>query len=234
MIIQIKDILIKDRGRQLFHKIDKLAASIKKYGLLHPIVVAPTSSEEEQETGHPWKLVAGERRTRAHVHLKLEEINASLRENLSPILQKEIELEENLQREGMEWQEEVLMVESIHNLQKKIHRGSREKWTQRMTAESLGRSVGGVSDYLKLAFALREKVEEIISCRTISGALSKYSELREKAIMRSRAEKAAEEKKNEQRETENNKNETGSGESETSETNGAGDTNTDETHHNDI
>lgn len=57
----------KYRMRSTFKNIDKLAASIRTYGLIHPPVVMPSS-----DPAYDYEIVAGNRRLRALRHLGVE------------------------------------------------------------------------------------------------------------------------------------------------------------------
>ena len=87
--LKLKAITIKPRFRTKFIDIDKLAVSIDQLGLIQPIVL------DENDV-----LIAGERRLKAHKLLKREEIEVRYMKDLSELEKKEIELEENIQRES--------------------------------------------------------------------------------------------------------------------------------------
>jgi len=145
----MKDITVGDRFRKEFLDIDVLAASIKKYGLIHPIVV-------DENNG----LIAGERRFRAHQFLKAEDIEVKHINELSELEKKEIELEENIQRKAFTWQEEVSAKNQLHVLKQKLQ-GSAIKghdsggWKLKDTAAALGESLGTVSMDIQLARGMR-------------------------------------------------------------------------------
>lgn len=88
--MRIADIEIGDRRREDMGDIEGLAASIRRYGLLHPVVV---------DSGN--RLVAGERRIRASQSLGLLEIEVRPFGELSGTERHEIELEENLRRKDL-------------------------------------------------------------------------------------------------------------------------------------
>lgn len=92
-----------DRQRRDFGDIAGLAASIERNGLIQPVVVTP------HENGR-FKLQAGERRFRAHQHLKRESIEVRLLSELDPADQELIELEENVRRKELTWPEQVRAV----------------------------------------------------------------------------------------------------------------------------
>lgn len=120
--IPISSILLTNRQRRHFDEkaITALATSINKKGLLHPIVLQNDSAT----------LVAGERRCRAvtsladlftgitHDGLEVAEGSipyVTLRE-LSPDDLIEAELEENILRENLTWQEEADAIAKLHEL----------------------------------------------------------------------------------------------------------------------
>lgn len=90
MKVSIASINVGERRREDKGNIEELASSIKKYGLLHPIVI--------DEDGH---LVAGERRLLACKSLGWSEVEVQSLGELSETELREIELEENLRRKDL-------------------------------------------------------------------------------------------------------------------------------------
>ena len=84
----------KDQPRRIFNSesIDELAESIKKYGVIQPIIVSKKENYYE--------IIAGERRWRASKKAGLEEIPCIIRESEEKE-KKEIALIENIQREDI-------------------------------------------------------------------------------------------------------------------------------------
>ena len=157
--LNTKDIEVsKDRGRKAFSEIDSLMNSIRSVGLIHPIVVT-----EKGEDREGYVLVAGERRLRAMLLLGMTEIRCTLRENLSPQEQKAIEIEENLRRVDLSWEEEIFLLAQLNDFKIETEgetiRGDAEDkgWNQQKTAELVGMSVSGVSERIKLARLLEER-----------------------------------------------------------------------------
>lgn len=159
MKIAIKDIKI-DRSNQAtqrirkdFGDIQELVESIKKLGLIHPIVV----DECKDDPQYLYVLVAGERRLTAHLYAGLTEIDATIRSDLSSFERKEIELEENARRKDLTWEEKIEALRQLDELKRTIH-GSRSPgdageggWTIQDTATHVGLSLGTVSQDIKLA-----------------------------------------------------------------------------------
>jgi ParB family transcriptional regulator, chromosome partitioning protein len=89
--------------RRMFdeEKINKLAQSIKKSGLIHPILVLKKSQSEDKPAS--FTLIAGERRLRALQHLGAEHVLAVVKkeENLSDAQHAMLTAMENLEREDL-------------------------------------------------------------------------------------------------------------------------------------
>lgn len=104
MYIAIDSIVVApERQRKDLGDITGLAASIRRVGLIQPIAVTPLSDGR-------YKLQAGERRLRAHQNLGLTMIYAKLLTDLPIEEQELIELEENVRRKDLSWQEQVKAV----------------------------------------------------------------------------------------------------------------------------
>lgn len=175
--VKTDDVKVVKRFRKDFGKMNELAVSIQKYGLLHPICVMKDDLE----------LIAGERRLRAHKALGLREIEVKFFEDLPELERKEIEIEENLQRKAFTWPEEVLAKLALDQL-KRIKYGSSVKghkkegsWRQKDTAEALGVSVGTVSGDIKLAESLIV-YPELMKEKTKTAAIKKAKRLRERDL----------------------------------------------------
>ncbi len=160
--IRIDQITIPPRRRKQFSdvKLQDLADSIKATGLVHPIVI-------EKMVDGSYKLLVGERRIRAHQLLGLEEIEFNFKENLSEIERKQIELDENIHREDLTWQEEAVLQEDIHNLYQemfgKTHTPTlggpilwKGGWRISDTADLIGENKATVVINLQLAKGMRE------------------------------------------------------------------------------
>jgi len=147
------------RYRQDMKKINKLRESLDKFGQLSPIIVT-----EDME------LVAGGRRLAACL-LDSREVLCVKKENLSDFQMREIELEENIQREDLTPAEEVKAVNDLHLIKQEIHgetqSGREGGWTLENTAESIGKTKGSVIDSIALARAV-EEFPELMSCKTKS------------------------------------------------------------------
>lgn len=146
--------------------ITELAESIARIGLIHPIVIT--------EDG---ELVAGECRLTAIKQLGWDQIPTQFVSDLSENELKAIELEENVKRQNLTWQEECEAVNEYHELQSTIH----EEWSYTDTADSLGISPRSVSAKINVAQALNDE--------TVANA-PKYSTARN-IVARQQSRKAA-------------------------------------------
>jgi len=153
------------RQRTTVKDLDQLCASIERDGLLHPITI--------HEDG---RLVAGERRLEAHKRMGLLVIRAQIFEHLKPQDAYRIELQENLARKNLPWQDECRAVLVYHNMKKQVNRG---QWTIQATATDLGVSKSAAQRYLTVAEYLADA--EVMGAASIDGALN---------LIRGRAERA--------------------------------------------
>lgn len=90
MVLKISEIKIGQRIRDEYGDMEELANSIKKHGLLHPIVVDSDNN-----------LIAGCRRLLACERIGMKEIEAKVLEDVSEKELRVLELEENIQRKDL-------------------------------------------------------------------------------------------------------------------------------------
>lgn len=160
MRIKIKDIIIQDRDREYFdqQKMKELVESIQQVGLITPIAVS--------KEGDKYRLIAGERRVRAHKELGYEEIEAHILSPEDELEAKIMELAENVKRQDLTPREEVEAILRIHEFMVKKY-GEKENprdpkdpgWSIRRTSEMVGKSVSQVSRDLKLALVSESNPE---------------------------------------------------------------------------
>lgn len=166
MIINISQIkILPNRQRQEFDpiKMQELGDSIARLGLMQPIVVRINGENEPT-------LVAGERRLKALVDIwalggvvrhggtELEEgsVPAVSLGDLPPIQAFEAELEENIRRMDLTWQERDRAIAELHRLRQEQAAAAGYVQTLRDTAEEVFDASGGaytdnVSRAVKLA-----------------------------------------------------------------------------------
>ena len=128
------------RQRRELTGIEELARSLSRNGLIHPIVVRAEDSV----------LVAGERRLTAAKSLGWTHITVQFAENLSEEELKIIELEENVRRVDISWQDQCRAIEEYHNTRAAMEEG----WNGTKTAAALDFTQSHISTCLQVAKAL--------------------------------------------------------------------------------
>lgn len=125
-----------ERQRVDLPNIDVLADSINRLGLIHPIVIT-----------RDLVLVAGERRLEACRSLGWSHITTQYLDDLDPGMARAIELEENIKREALPWQDECRAVAEYHALRE----SEVVDWSQEDTAAALGLSQPSIVKKLMVA-----------------------------------------------------------------------------------
>lgn len=99
----------REQPRQHFDKqaLEELAASIKRYGVLQPLVITPQGKDR-------YRIIAGERRWRAAQIAGLKTVPAIVR-SLKELEQLEIALVENVQRVDLSPLEQALSIQKLHD-----------------------------------------------------------------------------------------------------------------------
>ena len=141
----------KDQPRKEFdkEKLDELADSISKHGVIQPIIVT--------KQGSIYQIVAGERRWRASKQAGLKKIPAIIR-NYDEIKIMEVALIENLQRENLNPVEEALGYKSLMET---------FSLTQDKISERVGKSRSAIANSLRL-LNLPDKVLSMLEKGEIS------------------------------------------------------------------
>lgn len=126
-----------------------LMESIRKYGILQPVIVRPLP--------HGYMLIAGERRWRAAKQLGLKEIPAIVRHtDGAGIL--EIALIENIQREDLN------PIEKARGFEELI---TKFGLTQEQVAKAMGKDRSSITNYLRL-LDLPQEIQDNVSRGTLS------------------------------------------------------------------
>jgi len=184
-LIEVDSIDIGDRYRQQYDNIEELAASIRKHGLMHYLVIDENN-----------RLIAGGRRLQAIKSLGWKKVQCVRKNYIDDLKLREMELDENIQREDMTWQEEVALKDEIVRVKielygaKKPGQGQDGKGiSQREIAEMLGESPANLSIDRTLAQAMKA-IPEIANCKTKDDARKKLKQIQEKAIVAELTERA--------------------------------------------
>ncbi len=130
--------------------INELAESIKKYGILNPIIVKPENGK--------FKIISGERRYRAAKIANLEEIPVIIKDDLNEKTSFEISLIENIHREDLNPIDEA---ESYEKLIKEFN------YTHQQIANLIGKDRTYVTNMLRLL-----NLTEFVKTQLINGNLT--------------------------------------------------------------
>lgn len=157
LTIKLKEDL--PRLRREMGKIKDLAESFAKFGQLQPIVCTRTM-----------ELVAGGRRLAACIEANMD-VKVVFVDTVDPILLREMELEENIQRKALTAAEEIMAISELHTLKRIIYgettQGTGGGWTVEQTAETIGKTRTSVVGDLALAEALKD-FPILAECKTKS------------------------------------------------------------------
>jgi len=143
LVIGKGQVRIRDVGKE----IDELAASIKKVGLLEPIVVCPAEEADKYE------ILTGQRRFLAHKVLGKATIRATVREKVDEITSKVLSVTENLMRRDPHTADLIDACTALY----------RRYGSIKQVAEETGLPASKVSEYVKydrLKPELRKLVDE--------------------------------------------------------------------------
>jgi ParB family chromosome partitioning protein len=167
----------KDFGKD---GLKELATSIKKYGILQPLLVSKIEIENERGMDVQYELIAGERRWRAAQLCNLPHVPVIVRDAFDENRAKlEIALVENLQREDLNALEEA---EAFAKL------ASEFKLTQKQIAEKVGKSrevVANAVRLLDLSADIKEALRSGKINKTHARALLSFKdEIKQKEIFR--------------------------------------------------
>jgi len=158
--VKLDSVVVKDRVRKDFGNIPELADSILNNGLIEPLVLF-----------RDMRLAAGERRLRALRVLGWSTLEHGRHyiwnDEVDPVRQQAIELEENIKRKELTWQEQALgkarllaLMQQIHGVrsgggQSTIKReGQGDGFSIRQLSTVLGESVGNTHKDLEIAKAI--------------------------------------------------------------------------------
>jgi len=124
----------REQPRKFFNQeaLEELSESIKEYGIIQPIVVAPK--------GNYYQIIAGERRWRASKLAGMDEITAIVRDDNERV-NTEIALIENLQREDLNPYEKALGMKKLM---------TNYEMTQEELAKKIGKSRSAVANTVRI------------------------------------------------------------------------------------
>lgn len=166
--IPIEKVIVKraERQRTLIEvESDGLLDSIKARGILNPIIL-----------DKDFNLIAGERRFTAAKEAKFETVPVRFIEELSHIEAQIIELEENIKRSDLTWQDHTRAIANLHSLYLQLD----PEWTQIRTGRAVGLKEGSISMFLRVNKELSS--ERIAKAAGIAAAYNILSRVDERKI----------------------------------------------------
>lgn len=143
------------RQRRTLNKIEELAESIRANGLINPPVIRKDG-----------ELVAGERRWTAIKLLGWDHMPVQFIDDLPEDELHAVELEENIRRVDLSWQEQCLAVEAYHKLKTSFD----ATWTSTKTADAIGYSTSTLSEQLAVAKEILANNERVMNAPQYSTA----------------------------------------------------------------
>jgi len=129
----------ENRQRRELTGVEELAESISRIGLINPIVITRAN-----------EIVAGERRLTAVRLLGWDKVPVQYVDELDYAGLRSIELEENIKRVDLTWQDQTRALAEYHELRK----SEAPEWTQAQTAAAIGLTQNYVSKQLSVAAEL--------------------------------------------------------------------------------
>jgi ParB family chromosome partitioning protein len=145
------------RQRRTLNNIPSLADSIRRLGLINPIVIT-----------RDFELKAGERRWEACKSLGWTNISAQWYDEVDATQLLLLELEENIKREDITWQEQCLAIDRYHHLRL----AQDPAWTASKTANELGESTGGISQKLAVVQEMKNERSLVHQAPKLSTAIN--------------------------------------------------------------
>lgn len=146
-------------------QIDDLADSIQRLGLFHPPII---TREMELKAGETRWLAC---KKLGWTHIPIQFVEDASQEDLLAI-----ELEENVKRNDLSWQEKALAVEKYHALRS----ASEPEWSTLKTADALGYTRQHIDNQLKAARELQSGNEKVKSAERLSTAVGVISRAEER------------------------------------------------------
>jgi len=160
----------ENRFRPLDDRVSEVAESYAEYGQLQPIILQPTNGR--------FTLVDGLHRLNAAKLLKWPAIGATYTDEIDPIRLREIELEVNVKRIEMSWQDRLRAIAELHQLRV----AANPKASLEATAATAGVNQRDVSTALKLT-KMMALFPEISKAKSINQALS-WADSKAKKVLR--------------------------------------------------
>lgn len=153
------------RQRRELTDVSELADSIKRLGLIHPPVITRDG-----------ELKAGERRWSACKSLGWTHIPVQYLDELDPVQLHLIELEENIKRVNITWQEECEAIARYDQLRRTLD----PKWDTSKTAEAIGLGESMTGRKILIAKEIKAGNERVINAPALSTAYNITDRVRQR------------------------------------------------------
>jgi ParB family chromosome partitioning protein len=163
---QIK--IAPDRQRRDLGDLEELKASLSSVGQINPLVV-----------DDDYNLIAGERRYTAAKQLGWSLIAIQRKSDLDPLAREQIELDENIRRQDLTWQEHTQAIARYHALC--IKAAGDRPWSVDDTAQRLGLNARHVRRFLDVAGAMTAGDPLVLDAPKFSVAYGVVERKRERA-----------------------------------------------------
>ena len=155
--ILLSEIIVddSDRHRKNLTNIEDLIASIERVGLLNPLIVDQGNN-----------LIAGRRRYEALKRMGRDRAPYRRFDDLDPGTRRLVELDENLRRVDLPWQETALAIYQLHTLKA----ADSPTWQQADTVAFTGLSPAVISNAVAVGSALQRGDSKVAACGTLGSA----------------------------------------------------------------
>ncbi len=163
----------EERHRTVVDDLEGLKQSIATVGLLNPIIIDRDGT-----------LIAGERRYNACLQLGLTSIPVQFRDDLPRLAREQIELDENIKRKQLSWEDEARAVLRFYEIGRELN----PEWSFDKTANELGMSQTQVIRQVHVGQALIEGDPQVCGADRFSVA---YGILERRSARASDAEENA-------------------------------------------
>lgn len=158
IIVRRQERLRRDE-KEIKQNAQQIADSLILVGPVSPLVL-----NEQNE------LIAGECRLEAYKLLKQTEVPIVRRLNVERAMELMIELDENMRRRKMAWQDIALGIAAVHDRESKMAAERKEQWGLRATGHLVNASHSYVADCLVIARLLKTNDKEIWEAKNFDQA----------------------------------------------------------------
>lgn len=167
--VPLSKIRVKDRQREDYGDLSGLATSINRFGQMQNILVEPEDGDGS------YALIAGGRRLAGLAAAGKATAVAKIYEGqIDDLVLQELELEENIQRKDLTWQEKEKGLAQIHEVKAKLAAKDGRTWSTQDTANLIGVSLRKVQNAIELTKEMKAN-PEIEKADTAHGAMQRLT-----------------------------------------------------------